>query len=60
MRIAAALLTNAALGAGDAPILLRVQTNEGHFSGLTTQESIAVHTDFYAFLCKNLHFTPFQ
>lgn len=43
---------------GDAPILLRVQTNEGHFSGLTTNETISLTADFYAFLCKNLHFTP--
>ena len=45
---------------GDAPILLRVQTNEGHFSGLTTDELIALYGDLYAFLCKNLDFTPFQ
>jgi prolyl oligopeptidase len=44
--------------AGPAPILLRVQTNEGHFSGLTTDESIAIYADFYAFLTKNLNFTP--
>jgi prolyl oligopeptidase len=43
---------------GDAPILLRVQTNEGHFSGLTTDEEIAIYADFYAFLAQNLHFTP--
>jgi prolyl oligopeptidase len=44
--------------AGSAPILLRVQTNEGHFSGLTTDESIALYGDFYAFLVKSLRFTP--
>jgi prolyl oligopeptidase len=44
--------------AGSAPILLRVQTNEGHFSGLTTAESIALYADLYAFLVKNLDFTP--
>jgi len=44
--------------AGSAPILLRVQTNEGHFSGLTTDESIALYSDFYAFLVKSLQFTP--
>jgi prolyl oligopeptidase len=43
---------------GDAPILLRVQTNEGHFSGLTTNEAIAITADFYSFLTKNLNFTP--
>jgi prolyl oligopeptidase len=45
--------------AGDAPILLRVETNEGHFSGLTTDKAIAITADFYAFLVKNLNFTPF-
>lgn len=45
---------------GEAPILLRVQTNEGHFSGLTTNEAIALYADLYSFLCKNLNFTPFQ
>ena len=44
--------------AGPAPILLRVQTNEGHFSGLTTNEAISITADFYAFLTKNLNFTP--
>ncbi len=44
--------------AGDAPILLRVETNEGHFSGLTTEKSIAITADFYAFLAKSLDFTP--
>ena len=44
--------------AGDAPILLRVETNEGHFSGLTTDKRIALASDFYAFLVKSLNFTP--
>jgi prolyl oligopeptidase len=44
--------------AGPAPILLRVQTNEGHFSGLTTAETIALYADLYAFLVKSLDFTP--
>jgi prolyl oligopeptidase len=44
--------------AGTAPILLRVQTNEGHFSGLTTDEAIALYADFYAFLTKSLDFSP--
>jgi prolyl oligopeptidase len=43
---------------GRAPILLRVQTNEGHFSGLTTDESIALYADFFAFLVKSLDFRP--
>ena len=45
--------------AADAPILLRVETNEGHFSGLTTDKAIAITADFFAFLAKNLNFTPF-
>jgi prolyl oligopeptidase len=44
---------------GDAPILMRVQTNEGHFSGLTTDEAIDLYADLYAFLVKSLDFTPF-
>jgi prolyl oligopeptidase len=44
--------------AGGAPILLRVETNEGHFAGLTTDKQIAQVADFYAFLVKNLDFTP--
>jgi len=44
--------------AGPAPILLRVQTNEGHFAGLTTDETIALGSDFYAFLTQELNFTP--
>ncbi len=44
--------------AGDAPILLRVETNEGHFTGLTTDKAIALTADFYAFLVKSLNFTP--
>ncbi len=54
-KFAAAL--QAAQGGG-APVLLRVQTNEGNFSGLTTDEEIAVIADFYAFLVKSLDFTP--
>jgi prolyl oligopeptidase len=55
LKFAAALQ---AAQAGSAPILLRVQTNEGHFSGLTTDESVAIYADFYAFLTKALDFTP--
>lgn len=43
---------------GSAPILLRVETNEGHFTGLTTDKAIALTADFYAFLVKSLNFTP--
>ncbi len=43
---------------GNAPILLRVETNEGHFSGLTTDKQINITADYYAFLCKSLGFDP--
>ncbi len=44
--------------AGPAPILLRVQTDEGHFAGLSTDREIALISDFYAFLTRSLDFTP--
>jgi prolyl oligopeptidase len=44
--------------ADGAPILLRVETNEGHFAGLTTDKAIAMTADFYAFLAKSLEFNP--
>ena len=44
--------------AGPAPILLRVETNEGHFAGMTTDRAIAFYADVYAFLSKSLGFTP--
>jgi prolyl oligopeptidase len=43
---------------GPNPILLRVQLNEGHFAGLTTEQSVALGADFYAFLAQELNFTP--
>jgi prolyl oligopeptidase len=53
LKFAAALQ---AAQSGSNPILLRVQTNEGHFSGLTTDESIALYADMYAFLAHSLDF----
>jgi prolyl oligopeptidase len=44
--------------AGAAPILLRVESNEGHFAGLTTDKEVAQIADFYAFLVRNLGFNP--
>jgi prolyl oligopeptidase len=41
-----------------APILLRVQTDEGHFAGLTTDRQVALECDFYAFLTRSLRFAP--
>jgi prolyl oligopeptidase len=44
--------------AGDAPVLLRVESDEGHFAGLTTEKTIALTADTYAFLVKSLAFSP--
>ena len=43
---------------GGAPILLRVQTNEGHFSVSSTEDFIWQKADFYAFLARSLRFSP--
>ena len=52
----AAALQNAQ--AGDAPILLRVESKAGHGAGRPTDKIIDEVADRYAFLVKNLHFTP--
>ncbi|MBV9409127.1 MAG: S9 family peptidase, partial [Candidatus Eremiobacteraeota bacterium] len=44
--------------AGDAPILLRVETKAGHGAGRPTEKIIGDVADRYAFLVKNLNFTP--
>jgi prolyl oligopeptidase len=44
--------------AGDAPVLLRVQTKAGHGAGRPTEKIIDDVADRYAFLVKNLDFTP--
>ena len=43
---------------GSAPVLLRVETNEGHFAGLTHESNIGLTADFYAFLVESLGFRP--
>jgi len=40
--------------AGDAPILIRVQTRGGHGAGLPTTAAIEQQADIYAFLVKSL------
>lgn len=40
--------------AGDAPILIRIQTRGGHGAGLPTALAIEQQADIYAFLVKNL------
>ncbi|MBV8369641.1 MAG: S9 family peptidase [Candidatus Eremiobacteraeota bacterium] len=44
--------------AGDAPILLRVESKAGHGAGRPTEKIIGDVADRYAFLVKNLNFTP--
>jgi prolyl oligopeptidase len=43
---------------GPNPILLRYETSEGHFSGLSHDRAIALTADFYAFLVQSLGFQP--
>jgi prolyl oligopeptidase len=52
----AALLQHAQ--GGDAPILLRVESKAGHGAGRPTEKIIDDVADRYAFLVKNLGFTP--
>jgi len=40
--------------AGDAPILLRIETRAGHGGGTPVKKSIEIATDRYAFLVKTL------
>jgi prolyl oligopeptidase len=44
--------------AGDAPILLRVESKAGHGAGRPTEKIIDEVADRFAFLVKNLDFTP--
>src|SRR5947209_668725 len=44
--------------AGDAPVLLRVESKSGHGGGRPTEKIIDDVADRYAFLVKNLNFTP--
>jgi prolyl oligopeptidase len=44
--------------AGDAPVLLRVESKGGHGGGRPTDKIIEDVADRYAFLVKNLNFTP--
>jgi prolyl oligopeptidase len=43
---------------GDAPVLLRVQSKAGHGGGRPTDKIIDDAADVFAFLVKNLNFTP--
>jgi prolyl oligopeptidase len=44
--------------AADAPVLLRVESKAGHGAGRPTDKIIDEVADRYAFLVKNLNFTP--
>jgi prolyl oligopeptidase len=44
--------------AGDAPVLLRVESKAGHGAGRPTEKIIDEVADRFAFLIKNLSFTP--
>ncbi len=44
--------------AGDAPVLLRVESKAGHGAGRPTEKIIDEVADRFAFLVKNLNFTP--
>jgi len=43
--------------AGDAPILIRIETKAGHGAGTPTSKLIEHYADIYAFLCANLGVT---
>jgi prolyl oligopeptidase len=43
--------------AGDAPILIRIETKAGHGGGKPTAKIIEEQTDIYGFLIKNLGMT---
>ncbi|GIU82090.1 MAG: S9 family peptidase [Acidobacteria bacterium] len=43
--------------AGDAPILIRIETRAGHGAGKPTSKAIEEQADVYAFLVKNLNIT---
>jgi prolyl oligopeptidase len=43
--------------AGDAPVLIRIETRAGHGAGKPTAKLIEEITDEWAFLAKNLHMT---
>jgi prolyl oligopeptidase len=43
--------------AGDAPILLRVESKAGHGHGMSIAQNVDEYADMYAFLVKNLDMT---
>jgi prolyl oligopeptidase len=45
--------------AGNAPILIRIETKAGHGAGKSTEQIIDENTDIWAFVFYNLGITPF-
>ena len=44
--------------AGDAPVLIRIETKAGHGAGKPTSKQIEEKADIYAFLVDQLHMEP--
>jgi prolyl oligopeptidase len=45
--------------AGEAPVLIRIETSAGHGAGKPTAKIIEETADQWAFLVRNLGFQPF-
>lgn len=45
--------------AGDAPILIRIETKAGHGAGKSTEQIIDEYTDLWSFVFNNMGITPF-
>ncbi|MBN2236388.1 MAG: S9 family peptidase [Bacteroidales bacterium] len=45
--------------AGDAPILIRIETKAGHGAGKSTEKMIDEYTDIWSFVFYNMGITPF-
>lgn len=45
--------------AGDAPVLIRIETKAGHGAGKSTEKIIDEYTDMWAFVFTNLNMTPY-
>ncbi|MFH1001169.1 MAG: prolyl oligopeptidase family serine peptidase [Bacteroidota bacterium] len=45
--------------AGNAPVLIRIETKAGHGAGKSTEKIIEEYTDIWSFVFKNLGVTPF-
>jgi prolyl oligopeptidase len=43
---------------GENPVMIRINTDAGHGAGKPTAKQIEEYTDIWAFIFKNLDFTP--